>query len=74
MSRKQRRRQEKIARTEVAKQSGNNPENALQMAGHFFQSGKLDQAIKILEGARSQNPEHFEAIYGLAIIHATRHR
>ena len=72
MSRKQRRRQEKLARTEAAKQSGNNPEDALRIAGHFFQSGKLDQAIKILEGARHHNPEHFEVAHGLAIIHATQ--
>ena len=71
MSRKQRRRQEKIARTEAAKQSGNNPDYALQMAGQFFQSGQLDQAIKILEDASGQNPEHFDVNYGLAIIHAT---
>ncbi len=72
MSRKQRRRQEKIARTEAAKQSGNNPDYALQTAGQYFQSGQLDQAIRILESARDQNPEHFEVTYGLAVIHATR--
>jgi tetratricopeptide (TPR) repeat protein/SAM-dependent methyltransferase len=71
MSRKQRRREEKIARTEAAKQSANNPVYALQRAGPLFQSGQLDQAIKILEDARSHNPEHFDVNYGLAIIHAT---
>lgn len=71
MSRKERRRREKIARTEASKGSGNNPDQALQMAGPLFQSGQLDQAIKILQAARSQNPEHFDVNYGLAIIHAT---
>ena len=71
MSRKQRRRQEKLARTEAANPSANNPDQALQMAGPLFQSGQLDQAIKILEAARGKNPEHFDVNYGLAIIHAT---
>ena len=54
-----------------AKQSGKNPDYALQTAGQLFQTGQLDQAIKILQDARGQNPEHFEVNYGLAIIHAT---
>jgi tetratricopeptide (TPR) repeat protein len=56
---------------EAANPSANNPDQALQMAGPLFQSGQLDQAIKILQAARSQHPEHFDVNYGLAIIHAT---
>jgi len=53
MSRKQRRRQEKIARTAAARQSGNNPDQALQMAGQLFHSGQLDQAIKFWKTPRA---------------------
>ena len=72
MSRKERHRQEKIARVQGAGQSGSSPDYALQMAGQYFQSGQLDQAVKVLEGAVWQNPGHFDVTYGLAVIHATR--
>ena len=69
MSRKERHRQEKIARVQGAGQSGSSPDYALQMAGQYFQSGQLDQAVKVLEGAVWQNPGHFDVTYGLAVIH-----
>ena len=43
----------------------------MQAAGQFFQSGNLDQAARLLEGVRRNDPEHFDATLGLAIIHAT---
>ena len=70
MNRKERRRQEKQANRQGARNGGITA--ALEAAASHFQAGELDQAAAILEDARRSDPGNYDATLGLAVIHATR--
>ncbi|MFQ5764084.1 MAG: sulfotransferase [Rhodospirillales bacterium] len=69
MNRKERRRQERLARKNPDRGAG--AAGTLQVAARYFQAGQPDQAARILEDVRRAEPENFDATLGLAIVRAT---
>ncbi len=75
MSRKLRRRQEKMAQRKMTARNenfhGDGVEHARRTAGEFLRSGRLDLAAEAFENIRHGDPENFDATTGLAIVYAT---